>query len=280
MALKLNSENIAQGDASAARKSNRRETIRTVGAEIAGLKAQRKAINEQISELVNQVVKGDLGWTIKDFDRAYSLAKLEDDKKDKAFDVLREVFDALGVGDQLSWLDAVDKAGGHTPQPTAGPIDEDGFDTGAKQGVAEAESYNAGYKAAQDGLGLDACMIPAAHKSLLAKWQTGWSDGKADKTATNVTPIKRGRGRPPKGAQPVTAAEREAARPTAEEMAQIQNARGPGEMIVTAETLGPDIEEDFLPSELPEETAPIDGAGIRERMLDELPTEAADDTEY
>ncbi len=271
MAKTLNAENVASaGSNSALTEEEKDAVIRDVAAQVAGFEAEIASIRETMKSLLHTDIKGRCGMPIGVFHSRRKLAALEPEERDAKLAHERRMDRALGVsGPQLD-MDL---------GKTAGPVDADGFATRAQSEVSEAEAYNAGYKAGQSGLGLDACTYAAHQKKLVTQWQTGWSDAKA---AGNVTPIaaaKRGPGRPRKGAQPVTEAERAAARPTDAEMEAIRNARGPGEMTVTGETLGPDIEEDFLPPEIPADQGPVDGAGIRERMMADLPTAPSIDDE-
>jgi hypothetical protein len=249
MAMKLNAENVAAGDASAARKSNRAQAIRDACRDIANLEAERDGVSEQIREIRQKIVKGELGMKLADFGMAYRLYKLEDDDRDELFGTIRECFSALGVGEQLDFLKAVDKAAA----PGAGPVDADGFSTAAQQQVAEAEAYNLGEKAARDGTGLESCPYTAAQKRLKARFEEGWSDAKAG--SDKVTPIgeaKRGRGRP----------------------------KGSGKgavMTVVSETLGPNIEEDFLPDA---PTAGFDDLPTEPPESDDSPQPEMADTEY
>jgi hypothetical protein len=83
----------------------RAKVIRSVCKDLASLEAQRDEINSSMRELRQTKIKGDLGMKLSDFGAAYRLYKLEGDARATFFDALRETFEALGVGDQLSFLD-------------------------------------------------------------------------------------------------------------------------------------------------------------------------------
>ena len=85
----------------------RAETIRKACRQITELEEQRKEIGAAISNVKNTLVKGDLGMKLADFNFALRLYKLEGDDRDELFDTLKETFEALGVGEQLGFLDAL-----------------------------------------------------------------------------------------------------------------------------------------------------------------------------
>lgn len=280
MAKTLNAENVASaGSNSALSEDEKDAVIRDVAAQVAGFEADIASIRETMKSLLHTDIKGRCGMPIGVFRARRELATLEPDERDAKLAAERRMDRALGVsGPQLDM-----ELG-----KTAGPVDKDGFATQAQTEVSEAEAYNAGFKAGQAGSGLEACAYPAHQKRLVTQWQTGWSDAKAAAQG-NVTPIasaKRGPGRPKKGGQPVTEAERAAAKPTEAEMAAINAAPilTVAEAAVLAreeagelDDFGDDSGEEH-DSVIAEATRPIDGAGIRERLMADLPT-AADDEE-
>lgn len=71
-------------------------------AEIASLQEDRKRIKGRI--------KADLGMKVSDFNvlRRFRQLDEEPEERDRLFDVLREGFQALGIGGQASFLDALD----------------------------------------------------------------------------------------------------------------------------------------------------------------------------
>ena len=93
---------------------NRAQTIREACREIAALEAERAAIGEQIRKVKQSKIKGELGMKLADFNAALRLYRLENDDRDEFFDTLRETFAALGVGEQLDWLDVADNGGFRT----------------------------------------------------------------------------------------------------------------------------------------------------------------------
>ena len=94
----------------AANSEARAQIIREAIRDIASLEAERKSISEQIRSIKQTRIKGDLGMKIADFQAAYRLYCLEDESRNTFFDAMRETFSALGVGEQLNWLDAADAA--------------------------------------------------------------------------------------------------------------------------------------------------------------------------
>jgi hypothetical protein len=91
---------------SAARATTIREVCQEIGEldrQIDGLKAERKMI-------VDTRIVADLGMKKAHFATAYKLYQLDHDERDVLQDTIRECFAALGVGEQLNWLDAVQEA--------------------------------------------------------------------------------------------------------------------------------------------------------------------------
>lgn len=95
------------GDTASLNASNRAEIIRGVCRDLAAMEEERKSLTAGISELKQERIKGDLGMKIADFAVVYRLYGLEQEDRDTLFDTLRETFDALGVGMQLGFLDAL-----------------------------------------------------------------------------------------------------------------------------------------------------------------------------
>ncbi len=77
------------------------ETISDYEKQIDGLKAEIKAVVE------TRIVAG-LGMKKRDFALARKLVALDHDERDHLQDSIRECFAALGVGQQLNWLDATE----------------------------------------------------------------------------------------------------------------------------------------------------------------------------
>tara|TARA_Y100000310_G_scaffold328422_1_gene396525 strand:- start:355 stop:696 length:342 start_codon:yes stop_codon:yes gene_type:complete len=90
---------------------SRKATITDVMQSLAGLEAQRKSLGEQIREIKQIKIKGELGMKIGDFNIAMRLYALEGEARDELLDTVRETFEALGVGEQLDWIAASNRAG-------------------------------------------------------------------------------------------------------------------------------------------------------------------------
>ena len=125
MAEKNDTESQRQTINSASRAGIIKKTIRR----IANLEAERKAVGAQITEIKQTVIKGDLGMKISDFNAALRLYGLEDEDRATYLDTLRETFEALGIGGQLSMFgtepDVVDEQDVHDHRPP--PETEDAF---------------------------------------------------------------------------------------------------------------------------------------------------------
>lgn len=90
------------GDNSKARK----DIIIDVCRKVSDLEAKRKEIGAEISAIKNKRIKGDLGMKVGDWNISYRLYQLEGKDRDQLLATVRETFAALGVGDQLDWLEA------------------------------------------------------------------------------------------------------------------------------------------------------------------------------
>lgn len=89
---------------SAARASIIRETCETIeelDRQISGIKAEKKAV-------IETRIVADLGMKKGHFAAAYKLYQLDQGVRDELQDTIRECFAALGVGMQISWLDAAE----------------------------------------------------------------------------------------------------------------------------------------------------------------------------
>ncbi len=86
----------------------RRDTIRDAVAWLAERQAEVKALNAEIAEYKQKHIKGDLGFKLADWNAIYRVSQLEADDRDKLLDTLREGFEALGIGEQASFLDAME----------------------------------------------------------------------------------------------------------------------------------------------------------------------------
>lgn len=88
---------------------NRDEIIRQTYQDLAALEAQSKTIREQIKVIKQKRIKADLGMKIVDFNLACRLIDLEGEDRAKALDVIREVHNALGIGETVDWVEALRK---------------------------------------------------------------------------------------------------------------------------------------------------------------------------
>lgn len=166
MAKTLNEANT-QTESSRLNSAARGDAIRKAIRDIMALEAQRAGIGEDISEILQTVVKTDLGMKITDFRAILRVYKLEGDARDQFFDTLREGFAALGLGSQADFIDALAK-------------DSTAADRAAEAEVDRAEAHNAGYKHGQAGKNLADCPYTAARQSLKEEFTKGYQDAQAD----------------------------------------------------------------------------------------------------
>jgi len=88
----------------------RKDVIVSVCREVTALEAERKVLGEQIRTIKTKKIKGDLGMKIGDFNIAFRLYQLEGEARDQLLDTIRETFNAQGVGEQLDWVTASQRA--------------------------------------------------------------------------------------------------------------------------------------------------------------------------
>ncbi|MCP4548443.1 MAG: hypothetical protein GY835_18455, partial [bacterium] len=87
----------------------RKEIINAAIREISALESERKELSEQIRSIKNKKIKGDLNMKITDFNVAKRLYELEGDNRDELLSTIQETFDALGIGDQLDFIAAMER---------------------------------------------------------------------------------------------------------------------------------------------------------------------------
>lgn len=86
---------------------DRKDAILDVCRRIENLEGEISALQEDKRNLKNEVIKGQLGMKVSDFNVAYRMYKLEQEHRDTMLDTMRECFQALGIGGQLNFLDAM-----------------------------------------------------------------------------------------------------------------------------------------------------------------------------
>ena len=93
-----------------AEETNRSATIKEAMDTISEYEDEAAAVNAKLKAYHSKVVKGVLGMKIGDFNAAYRLYKLEGPARDNFLETVHEVFNALGVGNQLNWVEAAERA--------------------------------------------------------------------------------------------------------------------------------------------------------------------------
>lgn len=93
----------------------RADIIVEVCRKVSVLEGKRKLIGEEIREIKNKQIKGDLGMKIGDWNIAYRWYLLEGDARDQLLSTVKETFNAMGVGEQLDWLEASERVGALVP---------------------------------------------------------------------------------------------------------------------------------------------------------------------
>lgn len=138
----------------------RADTIRSAARWLAEHEAEVKLLREEIAAYKQTHIKGDLGFKLSDWNTLYRFYSLEDDDRAALLDTIREGFAALGVGEQGSFLDAMD------PQPAAAPKQAQpnpiAREIGFADGLAGVQDHADRYAAGEAGHG---------------DYALGWADG-------------------------------------------------------------------------------------------------------
>ena len=135
----------------------------------------RRKIEGEIAELMavrkkNQGrIKSDLGMKVADFNALYRIAELETEDRDQFLDTLREGFEALGIGGQSSFLDAIDPK---TAKPGSSKL------LPGHKTPTEEEARTLGGLAFQVGDPQDAFPDTIKTKKLKAHFLAGWFEAK------------------------------------------------------------------------------------------------------
>ena len=86
----------------------RAAAIREVLAELDRLDDEIKLLQDERTKLKQAKIKGDLGFKMSDFNLGRRLYKLDTDDRNVTLKIMREMFGALGIGEQSSFLGAID----------------------------------------------------------------------------------------------------------------------------------------------------------------------------
>ena len=152
------------GHNSAARK----HTIRDI-------KTKLDDVNSRIAELMEERkrvkgrIKSELGWKVAGWNVMTRFADLEDEPRDVLFDTLREGFDALGVGGQASFLDALESVADVVPA--------------AKKMMTEHEAEELGVLACNAGRAEDDFDKGVRPKLMKQAWLRGYAMAKVRQIA-------------------------------------------------------------------------------------------------
>ena len=86
----------------------RADTLRKAMRELDRIEGDIAVLREEAKSLKNTLIKSDLGMKLADFAVFRRLHQLEGDARDELADVIREGFLALGIGEQSSFLTALE----------------------------------------------------------------------------------------------------------------------------------------------------------------------------
>ncbi len=87
----------------------RKDSILKVCREFDRIEAEIKELRDEKNKLKKDIIAGDLGMKISDFNMARKLVQREQDERDGMLDVMRETFEAHGIGFQMDWVDSLPK---------------------------------------------------------------------------------------------------------------------------------------------------------------------------
>lgn len=90
------------------RVDNRQHIIREIKRDLYMVNADIAALQERRKKIKGRI-KSDLGEKVSDFNMMIRLLDLEGDERDRAMDLIREGFKALGLGEQGSLLNGFDE---------------------------------------------------------------------------------------------------------------------------------------------------------------------------
>lgn len=130
-----------EGHNSAARADLIRGTIRALD----DIDSQIRVLQEQRTAIKNKNIKADLGMKVADFNVLRRFYGLQQEDRDTLFDTIREGFAALGIGDQASFLPALDEETPAPAKPKRG-----------RKAKAKANGHGTDPAAAHDGDGAEA----------------------------------------------------------------------------------------------------------------------------
>lgn len=127
----------------------RADTIRDAVREIATLEAKAKAINAEIREYKTEIIRGQLGFKLADWNAVYRVSQLEVEDRDALLECVREGFAALGIGGSVDWVDAAQS----TPRGRNGtaPADDNARRLGRVDGLNGSHHYADRYPQGEPG---------------------------------------------------------------------------------------------------------------------------------
>lgn len=162
--LKKDTKIAEQGTKMLVNGNERKKLIVDTIKEVAELKKKREAINAQIREKLQTNVKGVLNMKLADFSFACRIYDLESADRDEMFTTLQETFNALGLGGQLDFIDALKPSESES--------------TGSEVGD-KGRTKHAGYEAGRRGA--ESTENPHKKGSIQANiWHENWLRGQSD----------------------------------------------------------------------------------------------------
>lgn len=102
-------ETITSGFVPPPNTGARAETVREAITAIDHIERQISDLKADIKAIIETQIVADLGIKKRDFALMRKLYAIDSGERDTLFDAIRECFDALGCGEQLDWLGALDR---------------------------------------------------------------------------------------------------------------------------------------------------------------------------
>jgi hypothetical protein len=173
---------------SAARHDTIRSAVRQVSeleAKREKFRAQAREVGAEIKSVKNRIIQGELGFTLKDFAWAQGLYDSPEEIRARTIETLRECSAALGFGQQLDWITAVEQPeerrapDAAAPAATAPQDDGKPWKDGEHPSAPEVQNFNKGRQAGLAGDRADTNPWPYGVKAW-DTWQAGWVQGQKE----------------------------------------------------------------------------------------------------
>lgn len=127
--------------------ANRRKLIRDFIRSLVEIDAAMQPYKDQRKDIMKRV-KDDLNMNAAQFKVAVKLAQMEQVERDEVADTIREVFEALGMGQQSNFIPVLETVA--PPPPASAPMDDDQWQDGDVERDEAEEPDEVGDEDGQD----------------------------------------------------------------------------------------------------------------------------------